>query len=326
MKKIYFCIALLFTTLTLFAQNDTLSITLENVRYGYPIKFLPTTIEQQALRMAYMDVPATAKSNGHTIILFHGKNFAGYYWTAVIRFLTEAGYRVIVPDQIGFGKSSKPYIHYSFHQLAMQNKKLLDTLKIEKTIVLGHSMGGMLATRFALLFPEKVEKLILENPIGLEDYRTFVPYVSIEQQYKTEIKATRESVKKYYQSSYFPQWKPEYDWLVTIASGVSNSSDFPRYAKVSAMTYEMIYEEPVVYEFSLLKVPTVLIIGTNDRTIVGKDKLDDEQKRQHGNYAELGKQTASKIPGARLIELNSSHVPHIEIPDEFKKALFQAIR
>lgn len=189
-----------------YAQPDTLSITLENVHYPYPVKFFSVEIGCQDLRMAYMDVPPHATPNGKTILLFHGKNFGGYYWSVVIRKLTEAGYRVLVPDQIGFGRSSKPLIHYSFHLLATQNKKLMDSLGIERAVVLGHSMGGMLATRFALMYPHRVEKLILENPIGLEDYRSIIPYVTLEEQYKMELEATAASIKRYYQNSYFPTW------------------------------------------------------------------------------------------------------------------------
>lgn len=305
----------------LMAQPDTLSITLENVKYPYPVSFLPLTTEGQDVRMAYMDVKP-ARANGKTVMLFHGKNFGGYYWGNVIKTLTGKGYRVIVPDQIGFGKSSKPFIHYSFHQLSQFNKKLLDTLGVQKVTIMGHSMGGMLATRFTLMYASTVEKLLLEDPIGLEDYRTFVPYQSAEQDYVAELKTTAESVKKYYQSSYFTQWKPEYDYLVKIGAGVANSADFARYAKVAALTFEMIYEQPVCYEFGLIKVPTVLFIGKEDKTIVGKALLSDEEKAKHGQYKILGKATAAKIQGCKLIEFdNCGHIPHVEIPDVFLKVL-----
>ena len=324
MKKIVLLIALsLFILISVKAQKtDTLSITLENVKYPYPVKFMPITTEGQDIKMAYMDVAPTIAANGKTAILFHGKNFGGYYWGNVIKALTAIGYRVIVPDQIGFGKSSKPFIHYSFHQLATWNKKLLDTLGIQKTVVLGHSMGGMLATRFALLFPNTTEKLLLENPIGLEDYKTFVPYVNTAHQYQTELKTTAESVRKYYQSSYFTYWKPEYEYLVNIAGGVTFSADYPRWAKVAAMTFTMIYEQPVVYEFQNLKVPTVLFIGKEDKTIVGKGLLTPDQQALHGQYRFLGKQTAAKIPGSKIIEFEAcGHIPHVEISTEFLVAL-----
>lgn len=305
--------------------QDTLSITLENVKYPYPVKFLHLKVEDQDVRMAYMDVKP-AKPNGKAVMLFHGKNFGGYYWTNAIKSLTTKGYRVIVPDQIGFGKSSKPFIHYSFHALARFNKQLLDTLGISSVTLLGHSMGGMLATRFTLMYPEKVNKLLLEDPIGLEDYRTFVPYVSAREDYQTELKTTYASVKKYYESSYFIRWKPDYDYLVNIGGNVSKSADFPRYAMVAALTYEMIYEQPVCYEFGLIKVPSVLFMGKEDNTIVGKALLTPEQKAKHGQYKILGPETAKKIPGCKLIEFdNCKHIPHIEVAGQFLKSLLDNI-
>ena len=326
MKK--FCAFLLFfISINSFAQpKQSLSITLENVEYPYPLNFFSLTIESQDVRMAYMDIKPV-NFNGTTLMLFHGKNFGGYYWTNVIKEFSEKGYRILVPDQIGFGKSSKPIINYSFHRLAAINKRLIDSLKIEKVIVMGHSMGGMLASRFALLYPDRTAQLILENPIGLEDYRTFVPYASTETMYLTELKTTPESIKRYYQSSYFVKWKPEYDELVRIASGVSGSSEFPRYAMVSALTAQMIYEQPVIYELPLLKVPVLLLIGIQDKTIVGKARLSSDDQKKFGRYDQLGKQTAAKIPGSRLIEfLDSGHIPHLEIPVEFLKALGDNIK
>ncbi|TCC93465.1 alpha/beta hydrolase [Pedobacter frigiditerrae] len=325
MKPFFLAIICLSFGMNVLAQKqDTLSITLENVKYAYNVQFFNVPAEGQDLKMAYMDIAPAATSNGKTVVLFHGKNFGGYYWTNVIKVLSAKGFRVVVPDQIGFGKSSKAFIHYSFHQMAKWNKQLLDSLGVQKTSILGHSMGGMLATRFALLFPEKTEKLLLENPIGLEDYKTFLPYINTQQQYKTELKANAESIKKYYQTSYFTKWKSEYDELVRIAAGPTFSSDFPRYAKVAAMTFTMIFEQPVVYEFANLKVPTVLFIGKEDKTIVGKALLSLEEQAKHGRYKILGKETATKIPNAKLIEFeNCGHIPHLEVPTEFLAALMK---
>lgn len=327
-RKLFIPVAFLFClSFSAFAQKaDTLSITLESVKYGYPVKFMPIHTEGQDIRMAYMDVAPTQNANGRTVVLFHGKNFGGYYWTNVIKALTGRGFRVVVPDQIGFGKSSKPFIHYSFHQMARWNKALLDTLGIQRANILGHSMGGMLATRFALMYPQTTEKLLLEDPIGLEDYRQFVPYANTEEQYKTELKSTAESIKKYYQGSYFTMWKPEYDELVRIGGGVTLSADYPRWAKVAAMTFTMIYEQPVVHEFQNITVPTVLFIGKEDKTIVGKGLLSLQEQALHGQYKVLGKQTAAKIPKAKLIEFEGcGHIPHLEVPTEFMIALLGSL-
>ena len=267
-----------------------------------------------------MDV-SPKKPNGGTVILFHGKNFNGYYWKDVITQLNNAGFRVIVPDQIGWGKSDRPNIHYSFYLLAENNKKLLENLKVKKVFVLGHSMGGMLATRFSLMFPETVEKLVLENPIGLEDYRTFVPYSTVDMLEQNELKATAESVEKY-QRSYYPEWKPQYEQYADAQAADLKLENFPQAAFVNALTYDMIYQQPVVYEFRNLKMPTLLIIGQKDRTIVGKARVPKEIVNDYGNYPKLGKEIQAKIPNSKLIELEGvGHIPHIQTPEKFELAI-----
>ena len=312
----YFLFCLLFT-FPVFAQTAT------DVKYPYAVKYFSLTVEKQNLKMAYMDAaPKMTREmpDGKTVILFHGKNFNGYYWKNVIPMLTSRGYRVIVPDQIGWGKSDRADLHYSFHQLAANNKKLLDSLNIKKVVVLGHSMGGMLATRFALMFPETVFKLILENPIGLEDYRTFVPYSSLEDLEQNELKATYESYKNY-QKSYYPEFKPEYEQYVAAQAADLKLENFPTVARVNALTYQMIYEQPVCYEFKNIKVPTLLIIGQADRTIVGKARVPQEIVSKYGQYPELGRAAKSKIPNARLIEIAGvGHIPHVQTPEKFERA------
>ncbi|WP_394842721.1 alpha/beta hydrolase [Pendulispora brunnea] len=290
----------------------------DGIDYGFPVKRQPIDIEGQHVSMAYMDVAPSGAPNGRTIVLLHGKNFSGFYFRRVIEAFRGEGYRVVVPDQVGFGKSSRPDIAYSFHGLAHNTKQLLDALGIQRAVILGHSMGGMLAMRFALLYPEKVSELVLEDPIGLEDYRTFVPYTTMDQKLKVELSANPDSVRKYFQNSYFREWKPEYEVLVDTAARYTRLSNFPQAAKVSALTSEMIYLQPVYYEFDRIRVPTLLIVGTADRTIVGKNLLKPEVVAEHGRYDRLGKETAAKIPGSKLVELPGiGHIPHIEVEERF---------
>ena len=310
------------------AQQNTIGVRMENVDFPFPVQYIVLDIQGEKLEMAYMDVePVTP--NGKAVLLLHGKNFAGNYWEQTARDLSKAGFRVVIPDQIGFGKSSKPTnIQYSFQLLAQNTKAILDKLKIEKISVLGHSMGGMLATRFALMYPEITEKLILENPIGLEDWKTVVPYQSVDDWYQTELKQTYDKLKAYQQKSYYHgQWKPEYDKWLNILAGWITNKDYPVIAKNSALTYDMIFTQPVYYEFSNLKMPVLLIIGQADRTALGKDKAPEKEREKLGNYPELGKATAAKIKNAKLVELeNIGHSPHIESYSEFIKPLLAFLK
>lgn len=321
MKKLTLLFLLTFVINGLFAQNrPVLDIMLTNYKYPFKVHYIEFNSQNQSLKMAYMDVAPT-KSNGKTVVLFHGKNFNGAYWKTTINALTDEGYRVIVPDQIGFGKSSKPIgYQFTFQQLAENTKLLLNELKIDKINLLGHSMGGMLATRFTLMYPKTVEKLILENPIGLEDWKLVTPYVSIDKNYEQELKVSYETTKNYQLGFYYDnQWKPEYDEWVYLLTGWVNTPDYPVVAKVNAQTSDMIFTQPVLYEFQHIKVPTLLIIGTRDRTAIGKNNVKNpEIAAKMGQYQLLGKVTQQKIENSKLMELdNVGHLPHIEVFERF---------
>ncbi|MGI9582120.1 alpha/beta fold hydrolase [Chryseobacterium sp. RRHN12] len=312
----------------MFSQVRPLDAMLSDYQYPYEVHFLNLKSQGEDLKMAYMDVKPQ-RPNGKVIMLLHGKNFNGAYWERTAKDLSDRGFRVIIPDQIGFGKSSKPHAYqFSFSQLAENTKAVLDELKIDKTIVLGHSMGGMVATRFTLLYPDKVQKLILENPIGLEDYKAFAAYQTIDQAYQSELKNTAETYKNYQLKFYYDnKWKEEYQPWLDLIAGWTLHKDYPQVAWDAALTSDMIYNQPVCYEFKNIKVPTLLIIGTRDRTAIGKDRAPKELQPKMGQYQELGKKTQREIAGSKLVEIdNVGHLPHIEIYPKFFEALYNFIQ
>ena len=305
------------------AEFKALDPELTNFSYPFEVKFFPLAIQQQDLKMAYMDI-APEKSNNKIVVLLHGKNFSGNYWEKTINALTQEGYRVIVPDQIGFGKSTKPdHLQYSFHLLGKMTFALLDSLKVEKVLLVGHSMGGMLATRMSLMNPQRIEKLILVNPIGLEDWKTIVPYQSVDDLYQGELAQTEDKIRNYQKMSYFDgAWKPEYEGQIAILSGWTKHSDYKKVAWNAALTAEMIMTQPVLYEFKNLKPQTLLIIGTRDKTALGKNLVDEKTRASMGDYSKLGKITLKLIPKGKLIEIPKvGHMPQVEAFDVYIKAL-----
>lgn len=293
----------------------------------FPVRFLNLTIENEPVRMAFMDVAPTANANGRSVVLLHGKNFYGDYWGDTAKFLAAQGYRVIVPDQLGFGRSSKPDIAYSFDLLARNTAQLLDELKIERATIVGHSMGGMLAVRFARDYPSRTEKLVLDNPIGLEDYRFKVPPQTTQQWYQSEISNTDPAKITAFYQRYFATPNPKWDTLALPRIAVTRSGEFPRWATASALTYQMIMQQPVRHEFSLLKVPTLLIIGQEDRTAVGKNLVSADVAKTMGQYPQLGRTAQRDIPNSQLVELpNIGHIPHLEAPEKFRAALLNFLK
>ena len=291
--------------------------------YPFEVRFHPLRTQGQALRMAYMDV-APARATGATVVLLHGKNFSGAHWETTARALLARGHRVVIPDQVGFGKSSKPeHFQFSFHALATHTRELLDALGVQRAVVVGHSMGGMLATRFALMHPGRVERLVLVNPIGLEDWKRWVPYRPVDALYASELESTPEHVRAYMRESYFAgDWKPEYEPLVRMLAGWSRGPDRARLAWVAALTTDMVFTQPVVHEFPDLRVPTLLVIGQRDRTAIGKAWAPEDVKPRLGDYPRLGRQAAAAIPGAKLVELEGvGHLPQVEAFDAYLRAL-----
>ena len=302
---------------------------LEGFAYPHPIQRFELTSQGKALSMAFMEVGAKGTPNGRTVVLLHGKNFCGATWEQTIEVLTKAGYRVIVPDQIGFCTSSKPEgYQFSLNQLAANTHALLASRGIERATIIGHSMGGMLAARYAISYPQTVEQLVLVNPIGLEDWQAAgVPYATIDQLYQTELKTSFDSIKAYQQKFYYDgNWKPEYDRWVSMQAGMYAGPGKTIVALNQAQTSDMIFTQPVVHEFGRIKAPTLLLIGGKDRTAPGANRAPKEVAEKLGNYPELGKGTAKAIPNATLVEFPElGHSSQVEAPDRFHDALLRGL-
>ncbi len=185
-----------------------MSINLEDVPYPHPVKYFSFVLEGQDVRMAYMDVPPAGTPNGKSVVLLHGLNFFGEAWTDTIEILRNEGYRVVVPDQIGFGRSSKPILHYSISTHAANTKRLIDHLGIKTTDVVTHSMGGMVASRFASSYPDAVGNLAMINQIGLTDARSQRPWRDTSEVYKAALARDYTEIVRGMRA-YYVNWKPE---------------------------------------------------------------------------------------------------------------------
>tara|TARA_R110000868_G_scaffold136049_8_gene348822 strand:- start:1902 stop:2879 length:978 start_codon:yes stop_codon:yes gene_type:complete len=292
---------------------------LESFEYPYPVH----EFSVMDYKMAYMDVPSVGPARG-TVVLMHGKNFNGAYWGKTAADLSKNGFRVIIPDQLGFGKSDKPTDYqYSFHGLAENTRRLLDNLKIQQVDLVGHSMGGMVATRFALMFPERVRKMALVNPIGLEDWKRVVPYTPVDQRIAAEKKQTRESIVSYQMKAYYDgKWNEEFEQTAIHLIGWAQGADKDTIAQVAALTYEMVFTQPVVYEFNQLKMPTLLIIGERDRTALGRNLVATNIAKDLGRYDRLGKSTCKIIKDCKLVSFPGiGHLPQVETYSKYITAL-----
>lgn len=301
---------------------------LADFAYPFPVARLDFHSQGEDVWMAYMDV-APAQPNGRTAVLLHGKNFCAATWESVIGALTGAGYRVIVPDQVGFCRSAKPRAYqFSLHQLAANTHALLQSLKVEQPLIIGHSMGGMLGIRYALMYPADTGALVLVNPIGLEDWKAKgVPLATVDELYAKELNTTAAGIKAYQQSVYYHgEWRPEYDRWVDMLAGMYAGKGGDLVAWNQALTTDMALSQPVIYEIDQIKVPTLLLFGMRDRTALGKDRASPEAAKALGNYPALAPQVTARIKGAALVTFEElGHAPQVENPALFNAALLKAL-
>ncbi|KAG6355372.1 hypothetical protein INS49_003334 [Diaporthe citri] len=280
-----------------------------NFTYPYPVKVYNFPSQRLNMQMAFMDVAPANTANTSTeapvAVLLHGKNFCGATWNETIIQLTGVGYRVIAPDQVG----------------------LLKQLGIYNATIIGHSTGGMLAARYALMYPSNTTAMAMVNPLGLEDWKTRgVPYQSVDRSWATENATTYASIKAYENTTYYVgRWQPQYDVWVGMLYNVYTGTRRAEFTYNQAQTTDMIYTQPVIYEFGLLgqQVRTLLVIGDRDNTAIGKAWSPPAVQAVIGNYSVLGPAAAAMIPNSTLVQFpDLGHAPQIEEPAEFHRELF----
>jgi len=287
------------------------AIDYSNVPYPYPVEFLPVRLYGEDHRMAYMDVAPVAEPNGRTVVIFHGMNFFAAAYEPTIEALTRAGFRVIAIDRLGYGRSSKPDIHYNLHMPARNTKALLDALGVERAAVVGHSMGGMVATRFAFTYPDATTHLVMVNQIGMTDPRPGTPWQDPQEAWESAYGDTSYASILAGHVRYYPRgWRPEYLHWVQVQYGLTLSGDWPRMAKVRAAQRRILYEDPVVYEWQHIDTKALVIGGADDRLVP--------------DFPAAARRVAEQLRNAELVIFPGvGHSPHFDNPDEYHAELIR---
>ena len=300
---------------------------LTGFKYPFKVKTFEFESQKQKVKMRYMDV--ADKKFSKTVVLLHGKNFSGFYWERIAKDLRDKKYRVIIPDQIGFGKSTKPdFYQYSFANLSLNTKKLLDHLGVKKFELVGHSMGGMLAVHMSSMYPQQVSKLVLVNPIGLEDYLKYVEYKDPNFFYRIELNKNISKFREYQKKNYYDgKWNDSYEELIVPFKGLINGDDYKIVAWNNALTYGPIFSDEIVSKFKYLRLPIHLIVGTRDRTGPGRNWKKKGVTRKLGLYNKLGRDIKKLNSRIHLYELAGlGHMPHFEDYNKFSSIFYKIMK
>lgn len=254
----------------------------------------------ETVRMSYGDASVAQFGRGDPVILLHGVGFAqgGHDWFRNVEALAE-NFRVIAPDFVGWGAGSRLRQPYSFARLTDFVRELQDSLGIRRSHIVGHSMGGWVASLFAYESPQRVDRLVLEGAGGAAT-RPLPMMTEFQPPSLDEVAKTLAERSGMSESAVYPWAKHAYEQvqdpeaLASYRRILAHMSD-----PETRSLYNMLRRYPHI------GAQTLVVWGNADQV----------------NSPELGQQVARSIPGAALAVLECGHTPHLERPEEFNRRL-----
>lgn len=254
----------------------------------------------ETVRMSHGDASVAQFGRGDPVICLHGVGFTqgGHDWFRNVAALAE-NFRVIAPDFVGWGAGSRIRQGYSFARLADFVRELQDCLGISRSHVVGHSMGGWVASLFAYESPERVDRLVLVGAGGAA--RRQLPMMT-----EFQPPSLAEVAAMLAARSGLPE-DAVYPWAEYAYGQVQDPEALASYRRILAhMTdpetrslYNMLRRYPYI------RAQALAVWGEADQV----------------NSLDLGREIARSIPGAALAVLDCGHFPHSERPQEFNRCV-----
>ncbi len=239
--------------------------------------------------------------SGPVVILLHGLGGSVANWAPTIAPLAQK-YRVIVPDQIGFGKSDKPMLNYRVATLVDFLDGFYKQVGVEKATLVGNSLGGFTAAAFAIAHPEKVDKLVLVDAAGFAVSGDLDPKVL-----NGLNPSTRQQVKDLISLVFYNNAQFSSDMAIDafLASRVTAGDQYTVQRFIDSIAHG---EDVLDGKLGAIKNPTLIIWGRED----GLTQLA------------MGQRFNKEIAGSHLLIIEKcGHVPQLEKAAEFNAGLMK---
>lgn len=258
-------------------------------------------VDVAGVRTRYLEA-----GSGRPVVFIHGFGAVGAYWRWTLGALPP-GFRGIAPDLVGHGESGVPQGSYDAGYYEKLLMGFLDALEVDKTVLVGNSMGGLLAARLAIDHPARVERLVLCDSIGLN---RGLPW-------STRLMYLRSFLKGLFRA---PSRESAREWLAeaTFHDSSRITEEFldlsPRSRRTLEARMAMIKtaigllrpEARVLNRLGEIRAPTLLVWGADDRQFPASD----------------AREAAKRIPLCRLEIIDRcGHIPMVERPEEFNRIL-----
>jgi pimeloyl-ACP methyl ester carboxylesterase len=208
----------------------------------------------------------TEMGQGFPLLLVHGLGSYIPAWTKNLPFLSEH-FRCIALDLPGYGKSSKEGFTPGMEFYADVLHGFLDKLQIKECYLAGHSMGGQVVMHGALKYPQKVKKLALLAPAGLEAFtadegRQMKAWFSPEKVYAAGTEIIEQNVKANFY--HFPADARD---ILQDRLHYKACNDYPRFCQVLSDSVGAMLQESVYEKLPQLSMPVLILFGRQDAYI-----------------------------------------------------------
>jgi 2-hydroxy-6-oxonona-2,4-dienedioate hydrolase len=238
-----------------------------------------------------------------TVILLHGLGAQAESWQLNIAALAQ-NYRVVVPDQIGFGKSDKPFLKYRVGTYADFLDRFMTELKIEKASLVGNSLGGWVAAFYSTKYPSKVEKIVLADAAGLTPSE--VDFSQIYQLHNSTRDEIRANMKLIFANPALQNNEALVDQFMT--QRVATNDGYTINSLIESIKRR---EDFLDARLGEVKKPTLIIWGKQDKLL----PLDNAEKFNKG------------IAGSRLVVFdNCGHAPQFEKAVDFNRTVLEFLQ
>ena len=239
--------------------------------------------------------------SGPAVVLLHGLGGSSLNWAYNTPALAQK-FRVIVPDQVGFGQSDKPLVNYRVGTYVDFLDKFLAELKVERATLVGNSMGGWVAALYTLKYPAKVERLVLVDAAGFAAPKDF------------DLNAlaglnpsTRDEMKRLAGLVFFnPLFKSDAAIDVLLAQRLSAGDGYTIQRLGESIHHR---DDLLDGKLAAVKQPVLIVWGRED----GLTPLARE-----------GEKFRRELPSAQWVVFDScGHFPHVEKAAEFNAAVLK---
>lgn len=245
-----------------------------------------------------------------TVVLVHGFSVPSHLWEPTVKFLQQQGYQVLRFDLLGRGSSDRPDVEYGLEVFSQQINDVLEALQIQQPInLVGLSMGGPIVARFTHQYPDKVKKLVLQDPLVHQIPNAFIS--PMDKAIIGEYLARVVLVPSLVTSAQEPENELKVKGWGSSFAAQASYIGFRR-AILSSLRYFSSHR--TVAEFEMLanvNIPKLLVWGKNDEVVPFSES-----------------ETLLKLmPDLQFVAVDDAgHIPSVEQPEVFNAALLNFLQ